>query len=238
MSVLGIDLGTTGTKAIVFNCRGQILSGKYIEYDTTYIKEGWIELDPTKVLDSAIGVIKAVSKDVSKKDPVEAVGISCLGAVVIPLDKSDNYLYNGMTFMDCRTVDNFEKKVGMNNYNLYKITGIPPNPFFTLSKILWLKENKKDIFQSVKRFYSFKELLLMKMGVEPKNDHSMASSTMMYDLDKSYWSEEIFENIGINIDQFPQIVDSWDIIGEINDKYAEKILDICINNTMQVGEPL
>ena len=208
MSILGIDMGTTGTKAIAFDHRGNIIFSDYIEYDTLYIKEGFIEIDPQIVIRSALDVLKKVAGEVSKKDPVRAIGISCLGAVVVPVDSSGKYLYNGMTFMDSRTVEGFEEKTGMDGFELYSITGIPPNPFFTLSKILWLKENEPDIFNSKAIFYSFKELLQIKLGVGPKSDPSVASSMMMFDLNNNSWSDKIFKNIGLDIDRFPEIAES------------------------------
>lgn len=222
MSILGIDIGTTGTKSIAFNHYGEILSSHYIEYNTIFIKDGWIELDPKIVMDSVISALKIVSKEVATFDPVEVIGISCLGCVVIPVDSKDNYLYNGMTFMDSRSVDDFENKIGMDKYELYKITGTPVNPFFTLNKILWLKENKKALFKEIKKFYTFKELLFLRLGIEPKIDHSLASSTMMYDLNHNGWSKKIFDNIDIDIDLFPKIINSWEIVGVIDNKHAEE----------------
>jgi xylulokinase len=220
LSILGIDMGNTGTKAIAFDNQGNILSSSYIEYDSVFIKEGFIEIEPQTVIKSALDVLKNVAGKLSKKDPVKAIGISCLGAVVIPVDNNGRYLFNGMTFMDSRTVEGFEEKTGMDGFDLYSITGIPPNPFFTLSKILWLKENKPDIFNSKTVFYSFKELLQIKLGIEPKSDPSVASSTMMFDLNNNCWSDKIFKNIGLDIDRFPKITESKKVIGEIDQKIA------------------
>lgn len=221
MSILGIDIGTSGTKAIAFNYFGEIISSSYIEYNTVYIKEGWVEIDPVVVMDSVTDVLKSVSHEVSKTDPIEIIGISCMGCVVVPVDEKNHYLYNGITFMDSRSVDNIENKIGMDEYELYKTTGTPLNPFFTLNKVLWLKENKKNLLPKIKKFYTFKELLLLELGIEPKIDHSLASSTMMYDLNRERWSERIFENIGMDIDLFPEIVNSYEILGEISSKYAD-----------------
>ena len=223
MSILGIDMGTTGTKAIAFDYKGNIISSNYIEYDTVFVKEGFIEIDPQTVIKSALEVLKKVAGEVSKKDPVRAIGISCLGAVVVPVDSNGKYLYNGMTFMDSRTVEEFEEKTGMDGFELYCITGIPPNPFFTLSKLLWLKENEPGIFNSGAAFYSFKELLQIKLGVGPKSDPSVASSTMMFDLNNNSRSGKIFNNIGLDIDRFPEISESKEVIGEIDHKKADEL---------------
>jgi len=216
-------MGTTGTKTIAFDYNGNIISSDYIEYDTVFIKEGFIEIDPQTVIKSALEVLKKVAGEVSKKDPVRAIGISCLGAVVVPVDSNGKYLYNGMTFMDSRTVEEFEEKTGMDGFELYSITGIPPNPFFTLSKILWLKENEPGIFNSKAVFYSFKELLQIKLGIEPKSDPSVASSMMMFDLNNNNWSDKIFKNIGLDMDRFPEIAESKEIIGEIDYKKAGEL---------------
>jgi len=223
LSILGLDIGTSGTKALVFDYMGSILESSYLEYDTIFLKEGWVELDPDIILDAAVKVIKDVSGSVSSTDPIEAMGISCLGSVVIPVDKNNNILYNGMSFMDSRTVSGIDGIIGMDRFEFYKLTGLHINPYLTLNKILWLKENKSSIYKDVKKFYSLKELLLLKLGIEPKTDHCMASLTMFYDINNRCWSGEIFENTGIDINTFPPVAESWEVLGEIKGKYLEEL---------------
>ena len=223
MSILGLDIGTSGTKALAFDYKGDVLKASYLEYNTIFIKEGWVELDPDIIMDAAIKVIRDVAARVSGTDPIEAMGISCLGSVVIPVDKNNEYLYNGMSFMDTRTVSGIDGIIGMERFEFYKLTGLHLNPYLTLNKILWLRENKSGIYKDVKKFYSLKEILLLKLGIDPKTDPCMASLTMFYDINKKCWSSEIFENTGIDINTFPKVTESWEIIGEIKGKYLKKL---------------
>ena len=223
MSVLGLDIGTTGSKAIVFNYNGKILASAYSEYDTIFIRDGWFELDPNIIINSALNIIREVSGKIKKVDPIDVMGISCLGAVVIPLDKNNSYLYNGMSFMDTRTIDNIEGIIEMDKFDFYKLTGLHINPYLTLNKILWLRENKFEIYKKVNKFYSFKEILLMKLGIDPKIDHCMASLTMMYDINRRCWSEKIFNNVDVDMNTFPEISNSWGIIGEVKGRYAKEL---------------
>ncbi|MFC2159213.1 L-fuculokinase [Actinomycetota bacterium] len=231
MSVLGLDIGTTGTKAIVFDQSGNILSSTYLEYDTIYLKDGWVELDPEIIISSALDVLKRAAGKVKKTDPVIALGVSCLGSVMVPLDKKNNFLYNGFSFMDKRTVEDLEDIIGMKRFDFYRLTGLHINPYLTLNKLLWLRRNKPDIYKNTSKFYSLKEILMMKLGIEPKMDHCMASLTMLYDLNNESWSQRLFENCGIDLNTFPEIEESWKIIGEIKGKYLN---DLDLNKKIQV----
>jgi len=228
---LGLDIGTTGAKAIVFDQSGNILSSAYLEYDTIYLRDGWVELDPEIIISSALYVLKRAAGKVKKTDPVIALGVSCLGSVIIPLDKNNNFLYNGFSFMDTRTVEDLEEIIGMERFDFYRSTGLHINPYLTLNKLLWLKRNKPDIYKNTSKFYSLKEILMMKLGIEPKMDHCMASLTMLYDLRKESWSQKLFDNCGIDPGTFSEIGESWEIIGEIKGKCLK---DLDLNQKIKV----
>ena len=221
--MLGLDIGTTGAKALVFDYSGKILASSYLEYDTIYLKDGWVELDPEIIISSSFNVLKRAAEKVKKTDPVIALGVSCLGSVMVPLDKNNNFLYNGFSFMDTRTVEDLEDIIGMKRFDFYRLTGLHINPYLTLNKLLWLRRNKPDIYKNTSKFYSLKEILMMKLGIEPKTDHCMASLTMLYDLNNESWSQRLFENCSIDLNTFPEIEESWKIIGEIKGKYLEDL---------------
>ncbi|MBA7641432.1 Glycerol kinase [subsurface metagenome] len=95
MSILGIDIGTTGTKAIVFSDEGKILTSAYLEYAQIFPKLGWVEFDVNQMWGKIFNVIRMVnSDDLVKKDPVTSLSVSTVGESFTPIDKKGNTLYN------------------------------------------------------------------------------------------------------------------------------------------------
>lgn len=95
MSILGIDIGTTGTKAIVFSDEGKILTSAYLEYAQIFPKPGWVEFDVNQMWGKIFNVIRMVnSDDLVKKDPVTSLSVSTVGESFTPIDKKGNTLYN------------------------------------------------------------------------------------------------------------------------------------------------
>jgi len=95
MSILGIDIGTTGCKVIVFNRFGDILSYGYKEYPLIHPKKGWSELDAELIWENIKKLISNAALRV-KKDKINSFSLSCQGEAVIPVDKEGNSLYNAV----------------------------------------------------------------------------------------------------------------------------------------------
>ena len=102
MSLLGIDLGTTGCKAVVFDEGGKILSSAYREYPLHFPKPGWIELDSNRVMKSAREVIREAAGK-AKKDPVRALAVASQGEAVTPVSADGKFLHNAIVTFDART---------------------------------------------------------------------------------------------------------------------------------------
>ena len=148
MSLLGIDLGTSGVKCIAYNEIGKLLGKTYIEYDLLTPRQGIVELDPVKVWDNLCSNIIKLNKfsEVSK-DPIEALSISVSGDEALPIDKSGNPIYNTIMSMDKRggeENDYINHVLGAEK--IYEITGQPPSPMYALNRLLWLKNNEPEIF--------------------------------------------------------------------------------------------
>lgn len=80
---MGLDVGTTGVKAVVFDLEGHILAGAYREYPEIYPRPGWVEMDPHRIWDAVVDAVKEVAAK-TRLDPVKAVGLSVLGEAVTP----------------------------------------------------------------------------------------------------------------------------------------------------------
>jgi xylulokinase len=225
LSLLGIDLGTTGIKCAAFNENGIMLGKTYREYQLLMPKKGFVELDANVVWKSLCESLKELNSfEIIRKDPVEALSISVSADEIVPVDKNGNALYNTIMAMDKRgTRENnlINKKIGAER--IYRITGQPPSNLYPLNKIVWFRENKPEIFNKTYKFLCWEEFIFQKFGVEPVSDYSVISRTLAFDILKKTYSKEILEKIGIDLDLFPRVELSGTEIGIISKKISEEL---------------
>lgn len=225
MSLLGIDLGTTGIKCAAYDEDGKMLGKTYREYKLFMPKKGVAELDPEEVWDRLCLNLKELNSiEVIKKDPVEALSISVSGDEAMPLDKKGNPLYNTIMAMDKRgEKENKWINSLLSAEKVYKITGQPPSNLYPLNKLIWFKNNKPEIFNKTDKFLCWEEFIFQRLGVEPVTDYSVVCRTLAFDILKKEYSEEILKKVNIDTNLFPKAVLSGTEIGIVNKKFAEEI---------------
>ncbi|MCL5986249.1 MAG: FGGY family carbohydrate kinase [Actinobacteria bacterium] len=223
MSLLGIDVGTTGCKAVAFNLEGRVLGHAYKEYELVSPYSGWVELNPLDVW-RVVKLVVAQAVAMVGDDRVEALSLSVLGEAVIPVAKTGEILYNAVTSPDNRSIkqsQTMEKKLG--HRKIYSITGQPIHPSHTLNKILWFLEERPDIFAKTWKFLLFEDFLFFKMGLRPTLDYSLASRTLAFDIHKKRWSEQILSYSGISADFLADVLPSGEPIGEIPSQVIDEM---------------
>ena len=179
---MGLDIGTTGTKASIFNEQGESIAGAYREYPLVQPRPGWIELCPDHVWHS---VREAVSEAAAEApgDPVRALAISTLGEAAVPVDESGAVLANSILGFDNRAADMYDRWIaGVDPAEVMRITGQPPSQMFTLPKLMWIKQNQPDVFGKMHRYVTFGEFAHLRMGLDARIDYSMAARTMAFDI--------------------------------------------------------
>jgi xylulokinase len=215
MSYLGLDIGTSGCKAVVFNMEGKELASAYREYPVTSESKGWAELDSLHTIDCCFDVIRQVNRQL-QNDAVEALCISSQGEAFTPVDAAGNIIGNAMISSDARAAElsvSFSHEFGVER--LYQITGHTAHPLFTLFKLLWLRNNRPQVWQNAHHFYCFEELMHLKLGIEPAISFPLAGRTMLFDVEKHEWSDEIANAIGLDTDKLARALPSGSYVGTI-----------------------
>jgi xylulokinase len=215
MSYLGIDIGTSGCKAMVFDAEGKPLAGAHCSYVVNTPQPGWAELDSQKVINACCFVI-AEAAQAAGDDPIRALGISSQGEAFTPVSGSGEYLGNAMVSSDSRSfelIEPFVRQFGLER--LYGITGHTPSPLFSLFKLLWLKRNQPEIWKQCARFLCFEDLLHLRLGLEPAIGWPLAGRTMLFDVKKHAWSQEILTALELEERQLARPLPSGGIAGII-----------------------
>lgn len=223
MHILGLDVGTTGAKAVVFDLGGNIKGYGFHEYDVICEKPGYAEQEPEKVWELTKLVIKqAVSK--SQVKDIKALSLSVQGDAVIPVDENIKPLHNTLLGMDYRSVKQGEECSRLlGERNLFNTTGMRPHPMNSLTKILWFKENTPDVYKRTFKFMTYADFILAKLGAEPVIDYTMASRTMAFNIVEKKWDTDILNKLGIDSNLLSRAVPSGEIVGEINPFIAEEL---------------
>jgi len=223
MHVIGLDVGTTACKAIVFDLEGKIKGYSSIVYDVIIKKPNRAEQDPEKVWEITKNVIRKAIKESNLKD-IKAICVSVQGDAVIPVDSKIRPLHNAILGMDYRSTKEAQfcsELIG--ERELFNITGMRPHPITSLTKILWFKENTKDIYKETYKFMTYVDFISSKLGAQPYIDWTMASRTMAFDLLKREWSEFILDKVGIDKSLLSSPVPSGEIIGKVSTNVAEDV---------------
>ena len=218
---LGIDVGTTGIKALVVNEKGKVLNQYNRSLDLTVQKPGWAEQDPDDWLKAVMEILKEVSKD----QEIKSISFSGQMHSIVMLDSRDQVLRKAILWCDQRTTSQC-KKATQQIGGEEDVIGLIANPIlegFTLGKILWVKENEPEIFNQIKKVMMPKDYICMKLGGEYGTDYSDASGTAYFNVHDSRWSHEIFEQLNIDTTVLPPVYESHSVRGILRADLAQEL---------------
>lgn len=222
MHLLGLDVGTTGCKAVVFDLDGTIKGYGFHEYDVICERPGWAEQDPDRVWTLTRQVIRQAVVQSGVKD-IKALSLSVQGDAVIPVDRNIRPLHNTLLGMDYRSKSQGEACARIfGDRELFNRTGMRPHPMNSLTKILWFKENTPEVYAGTYKFMTYADFILSKLGAEPVTDFTMASRTMAFDLVEGKWSDSILGGLDIDMSLLSKAVPSGEVVGELPAALAEE----------------
>jgi len=224
MSVLGVDVGTTGCKAIVFSLAGAILGQGYREYPHIFPQPGWVEMDSEEVWGATKEAIAEAAARAGARDPVKALAISSQGEGVTPIGADGKAVANTIVSFDNRTTPQsqwWEREFGKRT--LFEISGQPLNPTYSINKIMWWRDNAPDVFARAWKFLCYEDLTAFRLGAEPAIDYSLAGRTMAFDVRAERWSQEILNAAGIDSSRLAATTPSGTVIGKVRDGLASEL---------------
>ena len=223
MSLLGLDIGITGCKAVAFSPEGDMLAQAYREYRLYQPQPGWMELDPAEVWAAVAGVIRQVTAAVAA-DPVRALSVSTHGESVVPVDAQGRPIYGFITAIDTRAGEQarwWGERLGKER--IFHITGMPLHPMYTVNKLMWLRQNDPHVFRAAHRFLCMQDFVFHQLGLPPTMDRTLATRTMAFDVSRLAWSEEILELAQLDVARMSQVLPSGTVIGEIPAAVIEEL---------------
>jgi len=223
--LLGIDLGTTGCKAVVHDHHGRLLGQSYLEYGLITLSPTFIEQDPHAWWDLTLQAINlALERASADRAAVGGLAVSSQGISFVLLDVQGHPLGNAINWLDSRAVE--ECADILERYSeeeLFLTTGKRAAPFYVLPKLLWLRKHRRNVWDETHRVLMGHDYLVFRFCGEQVTDHSMASGTLLYDLQTQDWCDELLGAFQIPREILPSICWSGTPVGTIHSDVANKL---------------
>ena len=223
MHLIGLDIGTTGGKAIVFDDHGKARGHAYREYAVVCDTPAKAEQDAESVWKLTKEVLREAVAHAGVDD-IAALSVSVQGDAVIPVDSQFQPLHPAILGMDYRAAPQAAacaREFG--DFPLFQATGMRAHPMNSLAKVLFLREHAPGIFDKAWKITTYADFILGKLGAEAVIDCTMASRTMAFDLAGGTWHQGILQTLGLGEDVFSRIVPSGKVVGRIRRSLAEEL---------------
>ncbi|MBI5951176.1 MAG: hypothetical protein HY865_05930 [Chloroflexi bacterium] len=215
-SLLGLDIGTTGCKAILFDSDGTLLAKASREYTVDFPHPLWAEQDLENVWRLAQESIREAIA-VANVTEIAAIGLSVHGEAVTPVDKNGHPLRPTILGMDSRTgSQNDWLRERFGGEALFQRTGMVIHTVNTLPKLLWLKENEPEIWKSADKFLLVEDFLIQKMTGRAVISQCLASRTQMFNLNQGKWDDGILEALGLDSARLSLVQPSGTAVGTLS----------------------
>jgi len=220
---LGIDVGTSGTKALVMNAGGKVLATATAEHPIFAPKPGWSEQRPEDWWKSTVAATRAVVKKAKVAgQSIKGIGFSGQMHGLVITDAAGKPLRPSLIWNDQRTgpeAAQIENKVGGRNA-LIRLVGNAAQTSFTLTKLMWVRNYEPKVYGRIKHFLLPKDYVRLCMTGEYVGDVSDMSGTLMLDQRTRKWSKEIISKFGIDSAILPPVVESHEAAGKLTKSAA------------------
>ena len=215
--IIGIDLGTSGTKTVLFDQEANVVAWAAIEYPLYQPQNGWAEQEPQDWWRAAAGTLRQVLEE-SRVDPkdVAAVGLSGQMHGLVMLDRDGRVLRRSIIWCDQRSgkqCEEITERVGAKR--LIEITANPALTGFTASKLLWVRENEPDVYRRCAHILLPKDYVRYMLTGELATEVSDASGMQLLDVPRRCWSQEVLQKLDIDPALLAKVYESPEITGEI-----------------------
>ncbi|MGK4062981.1 gluconokinase [Weissella paramesenteroides] len=225
--LIGVDLGTTSTKVVLFDTKGHVIASANKGYKLYRDAPDMAEEDLDEIWEAFTDAMAQVTR-AAKDGKILGVSFSSAMHSLIAFDADWQPLTRVITWADARAVKYTEElKSNGIGQEIYSKTGTPIHPMAPLSKLLWLKNEHTDIYNNAVHYLGIKEFLFNRLFGANKMDYSIASGTGLFNIFNLDWDEQALSVTGITKEQLPEPVDPYTIETGMDPQYAAEMgLDV------------
>lgn len=222
--LLGIDLGTTALKAVVFDYHGQQIAESGIEYSLESPAPDFVEVSADVYWDSLKAALAELGAACDLSNVI-GIGFSAQGETLLFMDESGKPLRKAIVWMDNRAKEEavFLQNKFTNKVCYQKCGQVSFEPCWPASKVMWVREHEPDVFSRTSKVILLEDYIIYRMTGKYVSEGSLLTSTTYWDITtKQYWTE-MLDTIGLRLEQLPEIRESGEAVGPLLPKVAEEL---------------
>lgn len=223
--ILSLDAGTTSSRAILFDRKGKQIAVAQQEFTQIFPKKGWVEHDPQEIWDTQRNAVTAVLKKAGvSAEEIDSIGITNQRETTLIWERaSGKPVFNAIVWQDRRTAGTCEELIDQGKAAIFtEKTGLVVDAYFSATKIKWILDNDPELRQRATAgelaFGTVDSWLIWQLtgGVNHVTDATNASRTMIYNIHKGAWDDELLEILDIPKALLPRVVNSSEVVGTTN----------------------
>ena len=222
--VMAIDIGTGGTRAVVFDAKdGTLVAQTHQEYASYFPRPTWVEQDAEDWWRTTCSTTQSTLKKIGNQaNAIIAVSITNQRETIVPVNQKGEPLHRALVWQDRRTTPQCQRiQADLGITKVYNETGLTIDPYFSAPKILWFKEKKSKIFQKAHKFLLVHDFILHRLTTEFATDFSNASRTMLFAVERMEWSNLMCNRLEIPKEKLPAAYPSGTEISEVTTTAAK-----------------
>lgn len=219
--LVGVDAGTTNTKALITDLAGRIVASASVPTPVVYPKPEWAEYDADTLWTVAAGAIRQAVSEIDNPRRIAGICFASMGETAVPLDASGRATASAIAWFDKRAqkeLAEIETTVGPDR--LFEITGLSPEPIFGLCKLLWISRHQPDAFARTVKWLNVADYLAWRLGGEMATDYSLGCRTYALDLAALTWSEEVLGRMEVSPSLFAPLARNGQALGTVSSEAA------------------
>ncbi len=217
---IGLDVGTSGTKAALIDREGRVLSSCQVSYNYSDTRDGRRVLDGEEIW----GAVKICLGTAGAGRQIRTITVASLGEAVLPVDREGRPLYGCITGTDLRGSEELEElEASLGKKMLTEITGLNSSSMYSALKILWLRNHCPGIYEKAWKFLTVQDYVIYRLCGSPVCDYGIASRTLLFDVNKKVWSEQILRSAQISGEKLSCPVPAGTAVGKLKASLAEEL---------------
>ena len=220
--LLGLDVGTTATKALAFDLKGNVVASASRGYGLITPHDDWVEQDPEELWRAVVETTRAVASRIGPEDRVVALGQSSQGGTTIPVDEDGRPTYKAISWMDQRAHDAARREEENQGADwLYRMTGWPLFSGLPLQHIGWLRQHRPSAFAETRRFLFVNDFIGERLAGTHCMNPADATITQLMNVETGDWDERLLSIVGISRDQLSPMHPSGYVVGKLTANASE-----------------
>ena len=204
--IAGVDAGTTRIRAIVFTPEGRVLAEGSRPTPVTRPRPGWAEHDAEALWQAAYGALRDATTQIARPARIRGLAFASFGEAFVALDEGGRPTCPVIAWYDERPAPQLARlEAAIGKDRLHALTGLAPDPTFSLCKLLWLEDNQPEALARTRLWLNVAHYLAWRLCGVPGSDLSLASRSLALDLHRRCWDSDLIREVGLSPVIFPEI---------------------------------